>query len=174
MKIIEHRSHSRCDTEVAHLIQPGVDLARKVGSTMDSFDYVITSPKERAYETAIAMGYAVNEVVKDLGPYNDNVKSEFTTEAHTFPKKQSLLKQKSFTKQIAQHQANLYLDLSSKIKDGQKLLLISHGGVVDIPLGFLFPNVDPNSWGPLFNYCEGFRIQIEDKKIVNFKLLRTN
>ncbi len=141
---------------------------------MGSFDYVITSPKERAYETAIAMGFAVNEIVKDFGPYNDDVKSEFTSEAHTFPKIQSLLKHKTFTYQFAQQQANLLLESSSKIQDGQKLLIISHGGVVDIPLGFLFPNVDPGSWGSLFSYCEGFRIQIEDKKIVDFTLLRAN
>lgn len=174
MKIIEHRRHSRCDADGNHLIQPGVDLARKVGSNMDLFDYVITSPKERAYESAIAMGFAVNEIVKELGPYNKDIASEFTKEAHTFPRIHALLTQKTFTYQYARQQANLFLELSSKIQDGQKLLMISHGGVVDIPLVYLFPKIDHSAWGPVFGYCEGYRIKIEGNKIIDYELLRIN
>ena len=176
MKIIEHRRHSIRDKihNGIHLIQPSVDLSRKVGSTMDQFDYIITSPKERAYETAIAMGYAGNEIVEVLGSYNDDIAKEFTFETLTFPQIAELLNQKTFTYQFAQQQANLLLKLSSKIKDGKKLLILSHGGVIDIPLVFLFPYEDHSSWGSLVSYCEGYRIQIEGDKFNNFEILRTH
>lgn len=40
---------------------------------MESFNYVITSPKERAFETALAMEYAVSETNKELASYEDDV-----------------------------------------------------------------------------------------------------
>lgn len=173
MKTIEHRRHSIRGDD-GHLIQSGVDLARKVGSTMDSFDYVITSHLERTYETAIAMGYAVNEIVEDLGSYDDRVLTEFNLETLTFPIIHDVLTRKTFTYRFAQRQADLLLKISSRIHENQKLLIVSHGHSIDIPFVFLFPNEDHNSLGPLFNYCEGFRIQIEDEKITNFELLRTS
>src|ERR1700692_3755067 len=50
-----------------HLSQPGVALARRVGATMGPYDVVITSPVARAFETAIAMGFAVDEQWPALG-----------------------------------------------------------------------------------------------------------
>ncbi|MDQ2741632.1 MAG: hypothetical protein M3Z66_04960, partial [Chloroflexota bacterium] len=44
-----------------HLSQAGVDLARRTGNQMGPFDRVITSTVARAYETAIAMGFAVDQ-----------------------------------------------------------------------------------------------------------------
>ena len=43
-----------------HLSREGVDLARRVGATLGSYDLVVTSDLPRAIETAIVMGYAVD------------------------------------------------------------------------------------------------------------------
>ena len=46
--------------------QAGVELARWVGAGLGPFDYVVASDVPRTGETAIAMGFAVNEIV-DMG-----------------------------------------------------------------------------------------------------------
>ena len=77
MKTIEHRRHSmRKHPGGIHLTQQGVDLAQITGESMGSFNYVITSPKERAFETAIAMGYAVDEFDDNLASYSDELEKK--------------------------------------------------------------------------------------------------
>jgi hypothetical protein len=44
-----------------HLSQAGVDLAWRLGETMEPYELVVTSPVARAFETAIAMGFAEDE-----------------------------------------------------------------------------------------------------------------
>ncbi len=61
MRIIDHRRHTMRVKPGDHLSQPGVDLARRVGGTMGRYEIVITSLVPRAFETAIAMGFAVDE-----------------------------------------------------------------------------------------------------------------
>ncbi len=61
MKTIEIRQHSIRAKPSDHLNQQGVTLARLVGENLGPFDRVITSTLPRAFETAIAMGFAVDE-----------------------------------------------------------------------------------------------------------------
>lgn len=61
MRVLEVRRHTMRSKPGKHLSQAGVSLARHVGETMGSFDRVVTSTLARAFETAIAMGFAVDE-----------------------------------------------------------------------------------------------------------------
>ena len=175
MKIIEHRRHSmRTFPGGVHLTQSGVDLARKVGNTMDHFDYVITSPKERAFETAIAMGFAVNETHEALANYGDHMPIEVRDEERLNRNEiKTLLEQEdSFLLQFAQKQVKLLYELSEKIQEGEKLLLISHGGMIDIPLTYLFILEDQSKWRNLISFCEGYRIILDQGKISKYQILR--
>lgn len=58
------------------LSQQGVTLARKIGETMGNFNRVITSPVPRAFQTALAMGYAVNATEELLSTYGEAVEIE--------------------------------------------------------------------------------------------------
>ncbi|NCA13890.1 MAG: histidine phosphatase family protein, partial [Proteobacteria bacterium] len=59
---IEVRRHAMRAPGGVHLVQAGVALARRVGEGLGPFAVVITSPIPRAFETAIAMGFAVDDV----------------------------------------------------------------------------------------------------------------
>ena len=61
MKTIEIRRHSIRSNPGVHLNQQGVTLARLVGQNLGPFDRVVTSTLPRAFETALAMGFAVDE-----------------------------------------------------------------------------------------------------------------
>lgn len=67
MKILEVRRHSfRKQGGGSQLSQVGVEYARRLGVTMGSFAYVATSVSPRARETAIAMGFAVDQEIVTL------------------------------------------------------------------------------------------------------------
>ncbi len=73
MKTIEIRRHTYRTKPGQHLSQQGVTLARKVGEGVGPFERVITSTVPRAFETAIAMGFAVDEQVELMSNYSDDV-----------------------------------------------------------------------------------------------------
>ena len=76
MQFVEMRRHTMRVKPGDHLSQEGVTLARRIGETMGSFNRVITSSIPRAFETAIAMGYAVNEQDELFSIFTEGVKEE--------------------------------------------------------------------------------------------------
>src|SRR5215217_30724 len=61
MRLLEIRRHARRERPAQHLIQRGVDMARTLGAELGPFHRVVTSPLARCVETAVAMGFAVDE-----------------------------------------------------------------------------------------------------------------
>src|SRR5512143_3142167 len=76
MKTIEIRRHSIRNKPGPHLSQQGVTLARLVGQNLGPFDRVVTSTLPRAFETAIAMGFAVDEQNELMSTYGNDVERE--------------------------------------------------------------------------------------------------
>src|SRR6516162_1871467 len=81
MRTIEIRRHSYTKKgdgrgQGSHLSQEGVALARRIGGAIGPFDLVLTSPAPRALETAIAMGFAVDDHVEALGDLSPAVVAE--------------------------------------------------------------------------------------------------
>src|SRR5919108_3033522 len=76
MKSIEIRRHSMRSKPGDHLNQSGVTLARLVGENLGPFDRVVTSTLPRAFETAIAMGFAVDEQIELMSSYGQDVERE--------------------------------------------------------------------------------------------------
>src|SRR5262249_3758694 len=72
MRTIEIRRHAPTKKgeergKGSHLSPEGVALARNIGAEIGPFDLVLTSPAPRTLETAIAMGFAVNDQHEALG-----------------------------------------------------------------------------------------------------------
>jgi phosphohistidine phosphatase SixA len=76
MKILEVRRHAKRFRPSEHLAQVGVTHARRVGEIMRTFSLVISSTLPRAYETAIAMGFAVDRQEEWLSDYPDMIEEE--------------------------------------------------------------------------------------------------
>ncbi len=76
MKTIEIRRHSIRSKPGDHLNLQGVTLARLVGQNLGPFDRVVTSTLSRALETAIAMGFAVDEQNALMSSYGREVERE--------------------------------------------------------------------------------------------------
>jgi hypothetical protein len=81
MRTIEIRRHSYTKKGEArgrgsHLSAEGVALAREIGSQIGPFDLVLTSQSPRTLETAVAMGFAVDEQLEALGDIPQEVIEE--------------------------------------------------------------------------------------------------
>src|SRR5206468_2537395 len=72
MRTLEIRRHSfRKQGAGSQLSQEGVDYARRLGASIGPFARVVTSVVPRARETAIAMGFAVDEEIVTLASDED-------------------------------------------------------------------------------------------------------
>jgi broad specificity phosphatase PhoE len=174
MKTLEIRRHSIRTQAEEHLNQEGVMLARSVGQSMGPFDYVVTSRYVRAFETAIAMGFAVNEQVEILSTYGKyNVDNEVPW-PQTFGVYAEAVKANGDAAKYAHKLAKYYEEIMNSIEENRSALTVHHGGVVEIGVVACLPDVDFDSWGIHVDYCEGARLYWQDGKFIKGEVLRVS
>ena len=171
MKTIEIRRHSMRAKPGHHLTREGVTLARLVGENLGPFDRVVTSTFPRAFETAIAMGFAVDEQVELMSTYGEAVEREAPW-PQSFSGYAQAVKLGGAASQYAKELAEFYASLADFIADTRAALVVNHGGVLELGIVASFPEAAYESWGEAADYCEGARLYWEDGKFVNAEVLR--
>ncbi|MGH2368726.1 MAG: histidine phosphatase family protein [Chloroflexota bacterium] len=172
MRYVEHRRHSIRVQPGQHLSQAGVDLARRVGNGMGPFQRVVTSPAPRAFETAIAMGFAVDDLLPDeLSMTPDGMGAEIDWAAN-FAEYQRVAEQGGITSRFAQQLAEYHRALAASVPEGERALIISHGGIVEASAIGCLSGFDYSAWGPSCSYCEGIRLHFDGQRFVHADLLR--
>ena len=173
MKTIEIRRHSIRSKPGDHLNQPGVTLARLVGQNLGPFDRVVTSTLPRAIETAIAMGFAVDELNETMSSYGNDVEREAPWPLTIAEYARAVRKGKS-AGEYAQRLFEYYTKLANYLMDGRAALVVNHGGVLEMGAVACLPDADHVAWGPHFDYCEGIRLFWDNGKFVDGEILRVS
>lgn len=177
MRYLEVRRHSKRERPNQHLSQWGVSLAHHVGEELSPFDHVVTSPLLRCIETAVAMGFAVNETIEQLA--GDDGLGE------TFPCMSEIdwnAGYAGFAHQLealppltdfVEKQARLWREIVQTLPEGGRALLIGHGGgFLEGPTVCCLPQADHCAWGPVSSYCEGVRLRFEGGQFTKAEILR--
>lgn len=171
MRYIELRRHTMRVKPGQHLSQAGVDLARRIGDTIGPFNRVITSTIPRAYETAIAMGFAVDQQLQELSSLADGVEDEVNWDAG-FTAFALASQKNGAVKRYIQEQAALLNRIAHALPDGGAALVISHGGIVEAQTIGCLPHVDFAGWGGGCDYCEGARLHFDGEEFISGEVLR--
>jgi broad specificity phosphatase PhoE len=182
MRTIEIRRHAYTKKgegrgKGSHLSAEGVTLARKIGAKIGIFDRVLTSQVPRALETAIAMGFAVDEqlevlgelspaVVREIGHHERwNWEKPFVTFAH-------FVRQGGPTAQMGEQQREAWVRALESVPSGVRVLIISHGRIIESGLVTCIPDGEFATWGAAFRHCEGVRMTFEEGRFQAVQLLR--
>jgi broad specificity phosphatase PhoE len=182
MRMIEIRRHSFTKKgegrgKGSHLSAEGVALARKIGGEIGPFDLVLTSPVSRALETALAMGFAVDDQLEALGDLSPAVLAEvghherwaweepFVAFAH-------FVRQDGPTTRMGERQREAWVRALESVSTGGRVLIISHGRIIESGLVTCVPDGDFAAWGPSFRHCEGVRITFDEGRFQEVQLLR--
>src|SRR5262245_19027428 len=173
MKTIEIRRHSIRQKPGDHLSQQGVTLARLVGQNLGPFDRVVTSTLPRALETAIAMGFAVDEQNELISSYGTAVEREAPWPL-SLAGYAEVISAGGAAAKYANQLAAVYTKLANFLADGRAALVVNHGGVLEMGAVACLPKADHIAWGSHFEYCEGIRPFWEDDKFVNAEILRVS
>jgi broad specificity phosphatase PhoE len=173
MRILEVRRHSHRNTPLPHLSQLGVELARRAGSGLGTFDRVVTSTMPRAFETAIAMGYAVNEQIEQLSLMSDEVTAIIQWNAG-FAAWARAVQQSPVVTRYTQALAWLWRSIVRALPDGGRALIITHGGIIEAgTVGLILADM-PITDAAACGYCEGVRLTFEGDAVINLEMLRVD
>lgn len=157
---IELRRHAMRAPSGVHLVQAGVDLARRVGATIGEIAHVVTSPVPRAFETAIAMGYAVDEVSDHLALLPEKVNAKVAWD-EGFAEWVRAATASRVVETYLSRQRAWFTTIAEALPDGTQALMISHGGVVEASvIACLAHGAEAivAEWGDAIRYTEGVRI----------------
>lgn len=169
MKTLEIRRHSIRSGQ--NLSEQGIHLARLLGEEMGRFDRVITSPLPRAVQTAVAMGFTVDETSELLSSTTVPVELECAWPAG-FSEYALAIRQLGATYQFARKLANFYQKLVQSLPEDGRALVINHGGVVELSAAACLPETDLTFLGDYVEYCEGVRLTWEDGAFTQAEILR--
>ncbi len=163
MKTLEVRRHSlRKQGGGSQLSQAGVEYARQLGASMGPFAYVATSVSPRARETAIAMGFAVDQEIvtlaSDEAMYAEMEASGWWRAPQPLVALAAVTAAKGATWRYGSALIALWRDLLTPLLDGAAALVIAHSGEIETALVTCFPHADHAAWGGPFGYCEGVRL----------------
>jgi broad specificity phosphatase PhoE len=179
MNTLEIRRHSlRKHTGGSQLSQEGVAFARRLGATMGPFARVVTSVVPRTRETALAMGFAVDDevvtLVADDAMHTELESARWWLEPQPFVAAAALIATHGATARYAHSIAALWRDILTALPDGAAALVIGHSGHLELALVACFPHADHATWGGPFGPCEGARLIFtgEPARFTSLTLLR--
>jgi len=171
MRYLEVRRHTMRNKHGQRLSEEGIDLAEKVGDEIGPFAWVVTSTIPRAIETAVAMGYDVDEQYDELGTMDEGVDMEIRW-PFTFAEAALVVRKGGAAARFARQQADLWRSIAEELADGESALIITHGGIIELGAVACLPNADHQAWGPDCGYCEGIRLTFNGDKFTAAQLLR--
>lgn len=176
MRWFEVRRHARRERPGQHLIQRGVEMARTLGAELGPFDLVVSSPLARCVETAVAMGFAVDQDRPELagvdvrGETVPGIDEMVWDEGYAgFAR---LFKQGGPFADFAREQAAIWLEIARGLPDGGRALIVGHGGFIEGGAIAGFPDADHARWGRTARHCEGVLVGVEDDRFVSVDVVR--
>ena len=175
MREIEIRRHS-CTKKGperghgSHLSQDGVNLAREVAAGMGSFDLVVASEVPRTAETALAMGFAVDDVIAVPG---EIVEAAFAVTGHherwgweqPWARFAHLVEQEGAVARLGEWLRERWERALATVPESGRVLVISHGRMIEIGVIACLPDLprsDFTDWGDSLHQCEGIRMTWRD------------
>lgn len=172
MHELEVRRHSVREKPNEHLSREGVRLARRLGDAMGSFDRVITTRIPRAIETAVAMGFAVDDLFDDfdigmlaqVGPEVDwNAGFRGWAEAG---------RRGGVVSKFVRRMSVAWRSIAESLPDNGRALVIGHEGMIEGGAVGCCPKADHATWGPPCGFCEGVRLHYDSGRWTDIEILR--
>ena len=172
MRVLEVRRHSLRDPYSGHLSAAGVELARATAPTLGSPGRVVTSEKVRAIETAEALGLRVDRTIRELGQVPDEVQA-IVDEAHptSFAGYVTLVERNRVVRDFAAVQVALWRTEIDPLAEGGRVLIVSHGGIIELGAASAAPDA-ARGWGLPLSVLEGVRLYWEVGRCRRAEVLR--
>lgn len=150
-------------------------MARTIGSTLGPFDRVVVSDVPRTMETALVMGFSVNEVIATS--HGDGIWDAFCKHDHwawtePFVRYRDLIKESRALAELGQTLVECWTNVLESASSSASVLVISHGHLMEVAFVTCFEDRDLAKIGPAFSHGEGFRVTYDNGQFNDFEILR--
>jgi broad specificity phosphatase PhoE len=164
MPILDIRRHAQrqtTDDQQSALSTAGRALCEKLAKDAPRYTLVVASPLPRAKETAERIAGRLDAVepalLPDLGSYASSLFGEMKTLADWA----RLLREHPDARKFADEQIPAWARLAARVGEKDRVLAISHGGIIDLPAVLLMDTLRMKVQGDSFGYGEGEPAAIE-------------
>ena len=159
MPILEIRRHAeRTDrgNEQSALSAAGRAMAQSLAKRSPNFALVLSSPLPRAKETAQTIAGRLDAVEPGFLPEMGGVIGDrIFGEMRTLADWASLLREREDARKFATEQLATWARVAMRVGDKDRVLAVSHGGIIELPAITLAQRLRVPLEGTSFGYCEG-------------------
>jgi len=169
---VHHRRHSLRRPGELHLSEEGRELARRLRTEVGPYDLVVTSSAVRAVETAQALADPPAATLDELREMPEEVaRAIATVKVADFATLLDLVRTHPVVAHYAARQAELWRGLGRRVPDGGRVLIVSHGGIIEVgACGALGSAVE--TWGGPLAPLEGVALTMDADSWTGGSVLR--
>jgi broad specificity phosphatase PhoE len=175
MPILDIRRHAERQTlndRQSVLSTAGIAMCEKLAKDAPKYALVVSSPLPRAKETAQRIAGRLDAVEPALLPDLGGQAAQLFGEMRTLADWSRLMARDQTARSFAEEQLPAWVRIVSRVRDGDRVLAVSHGGIVDLPALVIMRSLGVSIDVPSFNYCEGVGIAYAGGKPVAVEVLR--
>ena len=149
----------------SHLSQAGVDAARAEGQRLGQVAYVAVSGTPRTMETAIAMGFAVDDevAIANATASGEVAFHEWWDWPDPWQVFRGRIDDRPALASFADEQAAIVRAAVAQVRDGETALLVGHGGWIEPTVIALVARDELQNWGRSFDHLGGMRLRLDDR-----------
>jgi len=156
LEIRRHAERSDRGNEQSALSLAGRALAESLATRAPKFALVLSSPLPRAKETAQLIGGRLDGVEPGFLPEMGGVIGDrIFGEMRTLADWAEVLREREDARKFATEQLATWARVAMRVGDKDRVLAISHGGIIELPAITLAQRLRVSLEGASFGYCEG-------------------
>ena len=175
MSVLEIRRHAErvnpADNQSA-LSPAGRAMCERLAKDAPEYALVVSSPLPRAKETAERIAHRLDGVDPALLPDLGGAAARMFGEMRTLADWALLMRTDESARRFAEEQLPAWARIASRVGDRDRVLAVSHGGIVDLPAIVIAARLGAKLDGASFGYGEGVRVTYAKGAPVNIEELR--
>ncbi len=167
MSVLDVRRHA--ERGLATPLTPRGEVSARALSD-PTYALVVSSPLERAQRTAVLIGGRLDAIEPGLLP--DIGGAQVFGSMATLAEWRALLRSEPKARAFADEQLATWARLAGRVGQKERVLAISHGGIIELPIVALADELGVKVDGPSFANLEGARITYDPRGRTKLELLR--
>ena len=175
MSILEIRRHAERmnlrDNQSA-LSAAGRAMCERIAKDAPRYALVVSSPLPRAKETAERIAGRLDSVEPALLPDLGGAAARMFGEMKTLADWTLLMRTDESARRFAEEQLPAWARIAARVGDKDRVLAVSHGGILDLPAIVVAAKLGTKLSGPSFDYGEGVRVTYAKGAPANIEELR--
>jgi len=161
VSILDIRRHAErvnlADNQSA-LSAAGRAMCERLANDAPTYTLVVSSPLPRAKETAERITGRLDAVEPALLPDLGGAAARMFGEIRTLADWARLMRTDESARHVAEEQLPAWARIASRVGDKDRVLAVSHGGIVDLPAIVIAEKLGVTLDGASFGYGEGVRV----------------